>query len=126
MQNPLFGNLFFIENMEGLRQGQGIIDLVNVYAAVALKSGLVGLFLFLIGFVLVFILNISKLMKFEVVDKDDFRARASIIVAMAGTLLMLANSSFIESLAYMYWILLGVGCRVLYLPGGDRAIQTRK
>ena len=45
-QNPMFGNPFVLLNMEELRQGQGIIDLVNGYAQVALFYGLVGVALF--------------------------------------------------------------------------------
>ena len=45
--NPFFGDPFVLLNMESLRQGQGIIDLVNAYASVALFYGIVGLVLFL-------------------------------------------------------------------------------
>lgn len=46
--NPLFGDPFFITKMEHLRQGEGIIDLVNVYAAIALLYGIVGLILYIL------------------------------------------------------------------------------
>lgn len=45
-QNPVFGNVHVLEQLEHLRQGQGIIDLVNVYAEIAMTYGLLGLFLF--------------------------------------------------------------------------------
>jgi O-Antigen ligase len=47
-QNPVFGNPGAMMQMEHLRQGQGIIDLVNGYLVVALFYGLVGLTLFLL------------------------------------------------------------------------------
>lgn len=43
LENPWIGDPFFLDNMEELRQGQGIIDLMNGYAAVALASGVIGL-----------------------------------------------------------------------------------
>jgi O-Antigen ligase len=45
-QNPLLGNPFVALDMENLRQGQGIIDLVNAYLQVALFNGLIGLALY--------------------------------------------------------------------------------
>jgi O-antigen ligase len=48
-QRPFLGSTRFLDDMEHLRQGQGIIDLVNVYAQVALGYGLIGLSLF-VGF----------------------------------------------------------------------------
>ena len=50
-QNPLFGSVTVLEQMEHLRQGQGIIDLVNVYADIALTFGLIGLTFFVLFFV---------------------------------------------------------------------------
>ena len=47
--NPIFGSPNFLMQMEELRTGEGIIDLVNAYLAFALAYGLVGLGLF-VGF----------------------------------------------------------------------------
>ena len=44
-QNPFFGDPFVYLRMESLRQGQGIIDIVNGYLYTALFTGFVGLFL---------------------------------------------------------------------------------
>jgi hypothetical protein len=46
----LFGNPFVLLDMEELRTGDNIIDLVNAYAQVALFYGLVGLALFCLLF----------------------------------------------------------------------------
>lgn len=46
-QNPVFGNPFVLKYMESLRQGEGIIDLVNTYAQIAMFYGLTGLFFYL-------------------------------------------------------------------------------
>jgi len=41
------GSIDYLYNMEELRQGQGIIDLVNTYLSITLDTGLIGLFLFI-------------------------------------------------------------------------------
>lgn len=48
LANPFFGAFDYIYSpaMQELKQGQGIIDIVNTYIAVGLSSGLVGLSLF--------------------------------------------------------------------------------
>jgi hypothetical protein len=48
-QNPLFGDPFVYLQMDDMKNGQGIIDLVNAYAAIALFHGAVGLVAY-IGF----------------------------------------------------------------------------
>lgn len=45
LANPLLGDQYGLLKMQDLRQGQGIIDLVNGYAVVLLGSGVVGFFL---------------------------------------------------------------------------------
>lgn len=51
LQNPFFGSSDFLLKMEELRQGQGIIDLVNTFLIVALNTGLVGLGLYCLFFI---------------------------------------------------------------------------
>ena len=48
LENPLFGDFWAHDNpkMEVLRQGEGIIDIVNTYIYIALYSGLIGLSLY--------------------------------------------------------------------------------
>jgi hypothetical protein len=50
--NLLFGDVFFLSKLEDLRQGQGIIDLVNAYTNIALQTGLFGFTIFYWPFVL--------------------------------------------------------------------------
>ena len=49
-QSPWFGVPNYIQEMESLRQGEGIIDLVNTYLVVTLNVGLVGLAMFVLPF----------------------------------------------------------------------------
>ena len=104
-QNPLFGNPFVLLNMEELRQGQGIIDLVNAYAQVALFYGLVGLTLF-VGVYLV------------ALQKAYFRLRAARasddkhLLELGACLIacMLANLVFIGASGHgwLQWVVAGL------------------
>lgn len=49
MRSPFFGSEYYLQTpeMSSLRQGQGIIDIVNGYLHIALESGLVGLTCFI-------------------------------------------------------------------------------
>jgi len=49
-QSPWWGVPNFLSYMEDLRQGEGIIDLVNTYLVVALNVGVVGLVIYLVPF----------------------------------------------------------------------------
>ncbi len=105
-QNPFFGSPFVLTQMESLRQGQGIIDLVNSYAAIAMFYGLVGLTLLLIPFLLGLTRLILQSHATRHADPGALSAVSSAIAAcMIGTLLMLAIGSFGTILAYLYWIL---------------------
>jgi len=52
-QSPWWGVPNYLAYMQDLRQGEGIIDLVNTYLIVTLNTGAVGLVLFLMPFVVV-------------------------------------------------------------------------
>jgi hypothetical protein len=52
-QSPMLGVPNYAAYLQDLRQGEGIIDLVNTYVAVALANGVVGLVLFLAPHLLV-------------------------------------------------------------------------
>jgi O-antigen ligase len=104
-QNPWFGNPFVMLQMEELRQGQGIIDLVNAYATVALFYGLVGLALF-VGAFTVGIAKAYRALRVARASYDDDATRlgASLIACMVGTLVIMAAGGF----AWFQWLLLGL------------------
>ena len=73
-RNPWFGSVNFEQTpeMEALRQGQGIIDVVNTYIGVALRQGLVGLVLFA-GFFALVVIGVYQA-KRSILDKEIGRA----------------------------------------------------
>jgi cbb3-type cytochrome oxidase subunit 3 len=107
-QNPWLGNPFVMNDMESLRQGQGIIDLVNAYASVALFYGVIGLALFagffLRGMWLVF--RAERRQAFE--DPDMALLGVTLLACMIGTMAMLAAGGFNRAHAQMFWILGGL------------------
>lgn len=106
--NPFFGSYDFLLYLEELRQGQGIIDLVNSYLAIALASGLVGLALFL-GFFGVILVNIHKAMRH--LDKTDERHLLGrvLMATTIGILVMIFTVSSISVIPLIYWSVGGLG-----------------
>ena len=91
--NPLFGSFDYLQYMESLRQGEGIIDLVNSYAAIALSYGLVGAGLY-VGFYLMIGWGCyNALRRVAGVDADLSLMGASLLACLAGTLLMIGTVS---------------------------------
>lgn len=106
--NPFFGDPFALRYLEELRQGQGIIDLVNTYASVALFNGLVGLALFL-GAIVVGLWSATGVMRrARVVDMHLSALGACLVACTVGTLLMMATGSFGTGLAKVTWVLAGL------------------
>ena len=109
-QNPFFGSPFVLTQMESLRQGQGIIDLVNSYASIAMFYGIVGLVLLLAPFLLGLgrLIVLARARRRAHPNEHSDAAAASVAACMIGTLLMLALSSFGTILAFLYWVLAAV------------------
>jgi hypothetical protein len=107
LEHPFFGDQLAFSKMEDLRQGEGIIDLVNTYAEIAVFHGLVGL-LFFIGFVFAGLRHAYRTLKaFSVSDPDFSRLGASLVSCMIGTLFMLFGASFIQGYQKMFYVLGG-------------------
>ena len=104
-EHPFFGDQLAFTEMEDLRQGQGIVDLVNSYAEVALSYGFVGLFLFL-GFILVALFRAYRFAKRAAqFDPDLALLGANLIACIVGTLVMISACSFIDAYEKMYYVL---------------------
>ncbi len=114
-QHPLLGDQLAITEMEDLRQGEGIIDLVNTYATVALFYGAIGWFLF-IGFILVALVASYRRVKRTAHSDPDFsRLGASLVAGIIGILVMIGNCSFILGIPIMFYVLAGFAAAYLRL-----------
>jgi hypothetical protein len=128
MGQPLFGDQRALLKMESLRQGEGIIDLINGYVIILLNNGFVGLSLFL-GFVLV-----ASFRAYRVSagaggsDPELSKLGACLVACVVGSLLLTWGAGLNE---LMYCVL--VGLMVAYvdasrrLPsGGLRPVLVRR
>ena len=109
-QNPLLGSPTFLSNstMEQMRQGQGIIDLVNSYLAIALSSGLIGLFLFSAIFVASFV-GVYRAMGRNLFESNETELLGrSLLAVLLGVLVMIATVSSILVIPIIYWSVAGL------------------
>ena len=110
LKNPFFGawDSVYSPAMQELKQGQGIIDIVNTYVSVALKCGLVGLFLFA-GFFLLVLWGISRRMN-SISDKDseDLDLGRGLFAAMTCMLVTIFTVSSITIVPVLYYLFSGI------------------
>ena len=111
LQNPFFGafDYFYSPTIQALRQGEGIVDIVNTYLAVGLGSGLVGLALFA-GFFLSVVLAIFRGMK-KLPDRNDvlYSLGQGLFATLVGILVTIATVSSITVIPAIYWSVAGLG-----------------
>jgi O-antigen ligase len=92
-QNPFFGDPFVLSQMEDLRQGQGFVDMMNAYAAIALLTGLTGLAL-VIGFLVgPAIRSFRALKSIRSSDPDLSSLGAALVACMIASLFFMATAS---------------------------------
>ena len=109
-RNPLFGSSNYLETPEMLemKQGGGIIDIVNTYLRVTLEAGYVGLSLFL-GVFISTIFSVRRYLK-TIKDKKDplhilGRSLSAVLIAIMITI---ATASSIATLPILYWSVIGL------------------
>jgi O-antigen ligase len=114
VENPVLGTPGFIQYLEDLRQGQGIIDLVNGHITIALSYGLLGLGLFLGTFAVV---TWRCAIRPAAVRGDEWRqVGVGLSAAIAAAMATLFTASNYLSVTYLYWALAGLGCGLIRLP----------
>lgn len=110
LQRPLFGAYDFMRNplLEQMRQGEGIIDIVNSYLGVAMRNGLVGLALFLGVFLVIGWGLVQCLRRIEDKDSEDHLLGRVLLAALAAVMVTIATVSSILTVPLLYWSLLGM------------------
>lgn len=123
-EHPFFGDQLARFKLEDLRQGQGIIDMVNTYADVALLYGLAGLFC-LVGFALLGLLKAYRTIRLMArTDPDLARLGKSLVACILGTLLMLGDCSFIFGYQMMFYVLAGLAAAYAQLGAASPALAA--
>jgi hypothetical protein len=108
LAHPFFGNQFPWPEMEDLRQGEGIIDMVNTYLGVALSYGLVGLFFFLSFILLGMTRAYARARDLSQSDPDLALLGTSLIACIVGILIMIDSNSFNLGTEKMFYVLAGL------------------
>jgi len=109
MMNPLLGTPNYLATgaLESLRQGEGIIDIVNTYLGVALFSGFIGLGLFVGVFVSGGLRIARKLLRDIDKNSELHRTGRCLLATMVGIMLIIATVSFENAIPYIYWCVAG-------------------
>jgi O-antigen ligase len=107
-QKPLLGDVFVVENLEHLRQGQGIIDLVNVYAEIAMTYGLIGLGLFLLFLLSGMTYGLQLCWKKRKTDRELFLMAGGACLGLTGSMITLSAISNFITVPVIYTIIVAL------------------
>ena len=109
-QNPLLGDIHFVDSplMEQMRQGEGLIDIVNSFLQVALAYGFVGLALFSSALLLPTYAAWRARRTLMSSSGATEQLGRTLIAIMAGVLVTIATASGIGVIPTLYWILAGL------------------
>ncbi len=115
--SPWLGVPGYMDYMEELRQGQGIIDIVNSYVAIALNTGVVGLTCFL-GMFVTTMVPLFRLRRTSEVAPDGVHVANHLIATMLAAMVVIVTTSSIVVIPQVLCMLLGMGvaCARLYAP----------
>jgi O-antigen ligase len=109
-KNPLFGlpNYRDTPEMEVMRQGQGIIDVVNSYIDIGLSYGIVGLGLFLFIFLGLFFTVLKKLRSLPAEQADLINIGRSLYAILGAILFIILTVSSVNYIPIFYWLIAGL------------------
>jgi hypothetical protein len=113
--HPFLGDPLARTKMEDLRQGEGIIDLVNSYASVTLFYGSFGLVLFMSVIVVGLFKAYRTGREFARSDPDFALLGISLVACLLGTLLMIGNSSLLNGYEKFFYLLAGLAAAYAYM-----------
>ena len=121
-EHPFFGDQLALQKMEDLRQGEGIIDLVNTYAAVTVFYGFVGLAIFISAMLIALSKAYRTAKKTAQKNPDLALMGISLVGCIVGTLFMLATCSFLAGYDVLFYVIAGFAAtyaNVANLPKPD-------
>jgi len=109
-KNLYLGSVNYLETPEMLEmiQGQGIIDIVNSYIAIALNYGIVGLGLFLMFFFSILLRTFRIVRSFSDPDDETARLGRALLATLSGILITISTVSSISFIPIIYWAVAGV------------------
>ena len=121
-QSPLWGVANYAAQMQSLRQGEGIVDIVNTYVGIMLEVGLVGLFIYLAPFVVV----VHRLLK-EIrrdpsggIRAPGSRFAAMMVALILGMLFAIFTTSTFGFVALQLTLCIALSAAWLAMPTTER------
>jgi O-antigen ligase len=109
--NPFFGSVNYLDTpeMQSMKQGQGIIDVVNSYVGILLQYGLVGLLLFVGVFASVLWSVYRILRRFKSKANEHYLLGRTMFAVLVAILITIYTVSSISFIPILYWIIAGMG-----------------
>lgn len=109
-QHPVFGSMDYINNpvLETMRQGQGIIDIVNVYVGIALPYGAVGLLLFVAPSAYALLSCWLVRSRVARTDPDAEALGRALGASLIGVLLVLGSASYYLHVPIVHWLVVAL------------------
>lgn len=121
-RNPLFGSSDFINapELEVMRQGEGIIDIVNSYLGVVLHAGLVGGGLFA-GIFLSALFVVRRRMRLARIarDTDTHTLGRALFATVLGIMFIILTVSSILIVPILYFSVVGICCAFHFLKDDE-------
>jgi hypothetical protein len=107
--------------MVAMTQGEGIIDVVSTYLWIALKSGVIGLGLFLsfFGSILLKLWNMPRL------NEDVANCTRAMMATLVGIMVTIATVSSIDFIPYVYWSFAGLAVALIRITYKERVVAAR-
>jgi hypothetical protein len=98
----VLGNQYSLLQMQGIRQGEGVIDVLNAYVGVFSDSGFGGCYSFSGSMLFAVIRSPALCKKITGTDGDLSILSASVVSCIVGTLIIMADERFIESVERIF------------------------
>ena len=109
-QNPILGSINYrnTPEMEVMRQGQGIIDVVNSYIHIALSYGTIGLSLFLFIFIGLLVSLQKAVKSLPSTEIELIRLGRTLFAVWGAIIFVIFSVSSIDFIPVFYWSIAGV------------------
>jgi len=116
-RNPVFGSATYRDTaeMESMRQGQGIIDVVNSYIHIVLSTGVVGLSLFILFFLTLLLGIYRSMRRLPEHEIEMLRLGRVLFATITSILFMIATVSSIDYIPVFYWLFAGLSAAYIFL-----------
>lgn len=125
-RNLWFGDTNFLDSpeLEVMRQGQGIIDIVNSYVGLLLAHGVIGLTLFMAIFLGLLWEGYFTLKRIPPGEEDLHRLGRVLLAILISILFMIGTVSAIDYIPYFYWLFIAI--MAAYLRVAQKTIKLYK